>query len=71
MSINRVWLSKFMIVFGYLMAVVYIGLGCSFFFPKVFPAIPRNLKFVFALFFISYGLFRLVKMRPKKNEINE
>jgi len=64
-------LSKFMIVFGYLMAVVYIGLGCSLFLPAVFSGIPKNLKFAFSLFFISYGIFRLVKMQPRKNETND
>jgi hypothetical protein len=60
-----------MVIFGYVMAVVYIGLGCSLFFQKVFPGIPKNLKLTFALFFIAYGIFRLVKLRPKKSEINE
>jgi hypothetical protein len=58
-----------MTVFGYMMAVVYIGLGISLFFPTVFSGIPKNLKFVFSLFFISYGIFRLVKIHPKKDEI--
>jgi len=60
-----------MIVFGYLMAFVYIGLGISLFWPEVFSGIPKNIKLTFALFFISYGLFRFVKMRPKKNETDD
>jgi len=53
------------------MAFVYIVLGISLFWPEVFSGIPKNIKLTFALFFISYGLFRLVKMRPKKNETTD
>jgi len=63
--------SKFMVFFGYLMAVIYIGLGGMLFIPNVYPGIPRNLKFAFALFFIAYGAFRLVKMITKKSEPDE
>lgn len=63
--------SKFMVFFGYLMAVIYIGLGSVLFIPNIYPGIPRNLKFAFSLFFIAYGLFRLVKMITKKSETNE
>ncbi len=63
--------SKFMVFFGYLMAVIYIGLGALLFIPYIYPGIPRNLKFAFALFFIAYGFFRLVKIITKKSEPNE
>jgi hypothetical protein len=71
MAINRIWLSKFMVLFGYLMAILYIGLGCALFIPWILPAIPKDLKLTFSFFFIAYGLFRLVKLRPKKTESNE
>jgi hypothetical protein len=68
---NKGWLSKFMVFFGYVMAIIYIGLGVLLFIPKVYPNIPGVLKFSFALFFIAYGFFRLVKMITKKTEPNE
>jgi len=71
MLFNKVWFSKFMHVFGYLMAIVYIGLGGMLFIPKLYPDIPKVLKFSFSLFFIAYGFFRLVKLITKKSEPNE
>jgi uncharacterized membrane protein len=60
-----------MVVFGYIMAIIYIGLGVMLFIPSNFPGVPKNLKFAFSLFFIAYGLFRLVKMITRKSETNE
>jgi len=71
MMFSKGWLSKFMVFFGYLMAAIYIGLGVLLFIPKVYPYVPAVLKFSFALFFIAYGFFRLVKMITKKTEPNE
>jgi len=65
------WFSKFMSYFGYVMAVVYVGLGIMLFLPSVYPNIPGVLKFSFALFFIAYGFFRLVKLISKKTEPND
>lgn len=71
MLFSKEWFSKFMVFFGYLMAIIYIGLGVLLFVPKIYPGIPQNLKFAFALFFFAYGLFRLVKLITKKTEPNE
>jgi len=71
MLFSKGFFSKFMVFFGYLMAVIYIGLGAMLFIPSIYPGIPRNLKFAFSLFFIAYGLFRLVKIITKKSEPNE
>ncbi len=68
MSKGRVFFSKFMIIFGYFMAIVYVGLGASLFLKQVFPGIPPNLKIAFSLFFIAYGIFRFVKMISKHQE---
>ncbi len=68
---GKSWFSKFMIYFGYLMALIYIGLGAMLFVPSVYPNIPGVLKFSFALFFIAYGFFRLVKLITKKTEPND
>ena len=71
MSLNKAWFSRFMTVFGYLMAIIYIGLGAMLLWANIFPNVPKNFKFAFALFFIAYGLYRLVKMRTKVNETND
>jgi hypothetical protein len=71
MMFSKGWLSKFMVFFGYLMAAIYIGLGVLLFIPKVYPYIPGVLKFSFALFFIAYGFYRLVKLITKKTEPND
>ncbi len=71
MLFNKGWFSKFMNIFGYLMAAIYVGLGVMLFLPSVYPNIPGVLKFSFALFFIAYGFFRLVKLISKKKESND
>ena len=71
MIFNTGWFSRFMSYFGYLMAAVYIGLGAMLFIPRVYPNVPGVLKFSFALFFIAYGFFRLVKLITKKKEQND
>ena len=58
-------------VFGYLMAAIYVGLGVTLFVPGVYPNIPGVLKFSFALFFIAYGFYRLVKLFTRKTEPND
>jgi hypothetical protein len=63
--------SKFMVGFGYLMALVYIGLGVMLFIPSVYPNIPTVLKFAFSFFFVAYGFFRLVKMWTRKKDFND
>jgi len=65
---NKLWLTKFMVVFGYFMVAVYLALGVLLFIPRFYPYIPSNIKFVFAIFFIAYGLFRLVRIISKKRE---
>ncbi len=68
---SKNWFSKFMNYFSYLMAAIYIGLGAILFVPSFYPNIPGVLKFAFALFFIAYGFFRLVKLITKKSEPND
>lgn len=64
---SKAGLAKFMVIFGYVMVAVYIGLGVMLFIPGFYPYVPVNLKFVFAIFFIAYGLFRLVRILSRKN----
>lgn len=63
---TKVWLVNFMKIFGYVMVAVYIGLGIMLLLPRFYPYVPANLKFAFGIFFIAYGLFRLVRMLSKR-----
>ena len=71
MIFNKGWFANFMVIFGYLMAFVYIGLGVMLFFPRVYPSVPEVLKITFAFFFIAYGFFRLVKQITRKRETDD
>ncbi len=71
MLINKGWFAKFMIIFGYLMAFVYVGLGAMLFVPKIYPSVPGVLKTTFAFFFIAYGFYRLAKLTTQKKETND
>ena len=68
MIFNKGWFAKFMVVFGYVMSVIYIGLGVSLFIPGVFNIESWEMKFAFAIFLIAYGFYRLVKQITKKTE---
>ena len=71
MLLSKVWLSKFMVFFGYLMSVIYIGLGAALFIPGIFIINSWELRFAFAFFLIAYGIYRLVKMITLKTEPND
>lgn len=68
---NKSKFTKFMTVFGFFMAATYIGLGITLLLANSFSYIPKNIKFVFAFFFIAYGLFRFVRIWNKANEPND
>jgi len=71
MLFNKVWFAKFMVFFGYLMSVIYIGLGVSLFIPNVYNIQSWEIKFAFAIFLIAYGFYRLVKQITKQKESND
>lgn len=71
MLLNKNWLSKFMLYFGYMMSAIYVALGVVLLATNIFPVKPPALKFSFSLFLIAYGFYRLVKMVTKKNETDE
>jgi hypothetical protein len=71
MLFSKGWFLKFMGIFGYFMAAIYVGLGVVLFIPGVYPNVPGVLKFSFALFFLAYGFYRLVKLITKKTEPND
>lgn len=68
MLFNKVWFAKFMVFFGYLMSIIYIGLGVSLFIPGIFKIESWEMKFAFGIFLIAYGFYRLVKQITKKTE---
>jgi hypothetical protein len=64
------WLGKFMMYFGMLMVAIYIGLGVVLMFVPVFEYIPKNMRVIFGIFFLMYGLLRLTRIYQKfKNNI--
>jgi hypothetical protein len=71
MVVSKIWISKFMIAFGYLMSLIYIGLGSSLFIPGLFNISSWELRFALAVFLIAYGFYRLVKQITKKTETND
>ena len=68
---NKSKFTKFMTVFGFAMAIIYVGLGIALLLSSFFSYIPKNIKFVLAFFFIAYGLFRFVRIWTKAKETNE
>jgi len=68
---TKAWFAQFMKVFGYFMVAVYIALGVMLLAADVYNNIPKNLKITFALFFIAYGFYRLVKMLTANKMSND
>lgn len=64
------WLEKFMIIFGFLMVILYIGIGATLMFFPVFTYAPKEIRVIFGFFFAIYGVFRLVRLLQKVKEIN-
>jgi hypothetical protein len=66
MGTGNSWLEKFLFYFGVLMVAVYVGFGTALLFFPVFTYIdPPYIKKIFGLFFVLYGLFRLVRIWQK------
>ena len=64
------WLGKFMIVFGFFMVALYVGLGATLMFFPAFSYIPKEIKTIFGFFFFVYGAFRFVRLMQKLKENN-
>lgn len=54
--------SKFMLLFAILMIAVYLFLGFSLIFMKVFTYMPKEIRTILGAVFVLYGIFRLVKV---------
>jgi NADH:ubiquinone oxidoreductase subunit 6 (subunit J) len=64
-QIGRISFSKAMLWFGAVMILVYIGAGIALIFFPVMLYAPEEFKTIFGIFFVVYGLFRLVRVIPK------
>ncbi len=60
--------SNSMHFFSLAMVFVYIGLGIFVYFYKGFNLPDQNVKSVFCLFFVCYGVFRGVRWLQKNKE---
>jgi len=69
----RYWLSKAMMIFGFIMVTLYIVLGIGLLtFPYFEKIIDPNIKVGIALFFLAYGCYRLFRQISKlKNKETE
>ena len=54
--------SKIMTIFGFFMVVVFLVLGIALVFFPVYNYLPGNMKIIFGVFFITYGIFRLARL---------
>jgi|GEM_PF-873444 uncharacterized membrane protein SirB2 len=70
MRLGDNWLEKFMMIFGFFMVALYIGLGVTFMFIPVFTYVPKEIRVIFGFFFLMYGTFRLVRLLQKVKENN-
>jgi len=50
---------------GLAMVLIYLGLGLFFIFYKDFDYVDKNIKYIMAFFFVSYGFFRGVRWLQK------
>jgi hypothetical protein len=65
------FISRFMLIFGIIMVVIYIFLGFSLIFMRIFSYIPKEIKFIFGFFFIVYGVFRAARIYFKYKDSRE
>jgi len=58
----------FMVIFGLLMVIMYVGMGFYFLLYSGFYAkfnIPPEIRIFFGIFLVAYGFFRFVRIYPK------
>jgi uncharacterized membrane protein HdeD (DUF308 family) len=61
-------INKYMHYVSLGMVFIYIGLGVFIYFYKGINLPDQNIKFVFCLFFVCYGIFRGVRWLQKNKE---
>ncbi len=62
---GRKWNFSFMNIFSLVMVVTYIGVGIYLLVSPKFVQIQKEVKVIFAVFFMLYGIFRLARTWPK------
>ncbi len=66
-----------MLYFGVFMVFIYLMLGLCLIFAPILKYIDKEPKVIFGIFFVVYGIFRLIRIYPKifhpekENEQNE
>jgi len=55
-------------IFGYCMAGIYVVLGILCMMLKNFDYWPKNIRMIFGMFFVAYGLFRFIRIYYKNKE---
>ena len=68
---NNKFLTKIMIYFGIAVVSIFIGLGITLIFFPYFPFIPSDFKVIMGVFFLVYGIFRLVRLIMQLKEYND
>ena len=61
---------KALFIFGLIMVLFYITGGFILIFADYFAYIPKNIRVIFGIFFIAYGLFRAARVYQKLNSSN-
>ncbi|MFA6924092.1 MAG: hypothetical protein WC223_07535 [Bacteroidales bacterium] len=64
-------LSISMIIFGFFMVAVFIFIGLVLLYSSYYLYIKKEVRVIFAFFFIVYGIFRLVRTIFKLKEHKE
>jgi hypothetical protein len=64
MSMNR-WYSQFMILFGSIMTIFYVGIGLYFIFSDNLTHIDKFIRYLVGGTFVFYGIYRLYGLSVK------
>lgn len=64
-------MGKFMLYFGFTMAVMFVAFGCYFIFSKSMEFLPAVFRNVIGIVFILYGILRCVNMYYKFKDTND
>lgn len=67
MSMNR-WYSQFMILFGSIMTIFYVGIGLYFIFSDNLTHIDSFIRYLVGGTFVFYGIYRLFRLFVKIKE---
>lgn len=66
---NRLF-GNIMQMLSFVVVFLYVGIGVFLLFFAYKYNLPKNIKFIFGIFFIAYGLFRAVRIWSKRRDDN-